>query len=188
MALPDSIRAGDTLTWIQTAGVDLAGDPVDSGTWTLTVYFRNGSAGETAAGVARSDGGWDLELTAAETAALAAGRWDWQALAVNGAEKVTLGSGSITVLQSLAFSGSPTSYDGRSEAEVELAEVRAAIRALITKGAMQYSIGSRSYTALDLGKLTARESQLKAIVAREKAAARVAAGMGDPRDLFVRFG
>jgi hypothetical protein len=33
-----------------------------------------------------------------------------------------------------------------------------------------------------------RESQLKAIVAREKAAEKVAAGLGDPRSLYVRFG
>lgn len=33
-----------------------------------------------------------------------------------------------------------------------------------------------------------REAQLKAIVAREKAAEKVAAGLGDPRNLFVRFG
>ena len=67
------------------------------------------------------------------------------------------------------------------------AEVQTAIRALVSRGAQAYTIGSRSYTALDLGRLTARESQLKAIVAREKAAERVAAGLGDSRDLFVRF-
>ena len=56
------------------------------------------------------------------------------------------------------------------------------------KGAKQYTIGNRSFTAIDLAQLMEREAQLKAIVARERAAEKVAAGLGDPRNLFVRFG
>jgi hypothetical protein len=41
---------------------------------------------------------------------------------------------------------------------------------------------------MDVGKLMERESHLKGVVAREKAADRIAAGLGDPRNLFVRFG
>jgi hypothetical protein len=187
MALPSTVRAGDTLQWIEPPGVDAGGDVADSASWTLTVYFRKGAAADTATGTARTDGGWDLELTATETGALAAGRWDWQSLAVNGSESITLRSGSITVLQSLAYTGTPATFDGRSQAETDLEQVQAAIRALMVRGAQQYSIGSRSFTALQLPQLIQRESQLKAIVAREKAAARVAAGLGDPRNLFVRF-
>lgn len=156
--------------------------------WALNVYFRKAAAGITAVGAERSDGGWNLTLTAATTAGMAAGEWQWQAVTSKGAASTTLAAGRLEVLPSLAYSGTPSSFDGRSEAEIELAEVRAAIRALITKGATQYTIGSRSFTAIDLGKLTERESQLRAIVAREKAAARVAAGLGDPRNCFVRFG
>ena len=92
------------------------------------------------------------------------------------------------MLASLAYTGTPATFDGRSEAEVELAEVRAAIRGLITGGVAQYTIGTRTATKLDLPKLMERESNLKAIVARERAAARLAAGLGDPRNLLVRFG
>lgn len=187
MALPATIRAGDTLTWIELPGVDSAGDEVDSTSWTLTVYFRKGAAADTATGVARADGGWDLELTAAETGALAAGRWDWQALATSGSDAVTLRSGSITVLQSLAYSGTPATFDGRSQAEIDLEAVQVAIRTIVAGGVTQYSIGTRQATKIDLGTLMQREAQLKAEVAREKAAARVAAGLGDPRNLFVRF-
>ena len=51
----------------------------------------------------------------------------------------------------------------------------------------QYSIGNRSYTSNDLGLLMQREAQLKAIVARERAAEKIAQGLGDPRNVFVRF-
>ena len=187
MALPSTVRAGDTLTWIEPPGVDAGGDVADSASWTLTTYFRKGAAADTATGTARTDGGWDLELTATETGALAAGRWDWQSLAVNGSESITLRSGSITVLQSLAYTGTPATFDGRSQAETDLEAVQVAIRTIVSGGVSQYSIGSRQATKIDLGKLMQREAQLKAIVAREKAAARVAAGRGDPRNLFVRF-
>jgi len=36
--------------------------------------------------------------------------------------------------------------------------------------------------------LMEREAQLKAIVARERAAEKVAAGLGNPHSLYVRFG
>jgi hypothetical protein len=172
------------LTWSE-AGV---GTVNASTGWALNVYFRKDAAGITAVGAADGAGGWDLELTATVTGAMAAGVWDWQAVATKGAASTTLDAGRLTILASLAYTGTPSSFDGRSEAEVELAEVRAAIRAIVVRGAAQYTIGSRSYSSLDLGRLTERESQLRAIVAREKAAARVSAGLGDPRNCFVRFG
>jgi hypothetical protein len=116
-----------------------------------------------------------------------AGAWVAQVVATQGAERLTLAASSVTVLADLAYTGTPGAFDGRSAAEVELAEVRAAIRALITKGAASYAIGSRNYTALDLGRLTARESQLRGIVAREQAAAALANGRADARNVFVRF-
>ena len=184
MSIPEQHRAGDTLTWVESA----AGAVSSTDGWALNVYFRKAAAGITAAGTARGDGGWDLALTSTTTGTMAAGEWQWQAVATKAAASTTVDAGRLQILPGLAYTGTPSTFDGRSEAETELAEVRAAIRALITKGAQQYTIGSRSFSALDLGKLTERESQLKAIVAREKAAARVAAGLGDPRNVFVRFG
>jgi len=172
------------LEWTEAA----AGAVSSADGWALSVFYRLGSAGITAVGAARTDGGWDLTLTASTTTAMATGEWQWQAVASKGSVSTTLDAGRLQILPSLAYTGTPAAFDGRSETEIELAEVRAAIRLLITNRSAQYTIGSRSFTALDLGKLTERESQLKAIVAREKAAARVAAGLGDPRNCFVRFG
>jgi hypothetical protein len=184
VSIPGQHRAGDTLEWIEAA----AGAVSSADGWALNVYLRKAAAGITAVGAARTDGGWDLTLTATTTAAMGTGEGQWQAVASKDAASTTLDAGRLQILPSLVYSDTPAAFDGRSEAEIELAEVRAAIRALITKGAQQYTIGSRSFSALDLGKLTERESQLRAIVAREKAAARVAAGLGDPRNVFVRFG
>lgn len=176
------------MEWVELPGVDSIGDVVDSAAWSLVVYLRKGTAGATATGTARDDGGWDLALSATQTGALAAGRWDWQALATNGAAKATLRTGSILVEQSLAYTGTPGTFDGRSQAEQDLEAVQLAIRTIVSGGVTQYSIGTRAATKLDLGRLMERESKLKAIVAREKAAARLAAGLGDPRNLLIRFG
>jgi len=52
---------------------------------------------------------------------------------------------------------------------------------------LQYTIGSRSFTKLDLGELMERESKLKAEVKREQMADLIANGLGNPHNLFVRF-
>ncbi len=169
--------------------MDLSGAAATSATWTLTSYLRTNTAAEgaTVVGTARSDGGWDMAITATTTGGFDAGEWQWQTRISSGATVITIGAGSTTVLASLSYAGSPDAFDGRSQAQQDLDAVQAAIRAIISKGSKQYTIGSRSYTAQDLGLLMQREAQLKAIVAREKAAEKVAAGLGDPRNLFVRF-
>lgn len=190
MNIPATITAGDSVEWI-----DAAVDPASSPDWSLTYYLRTSTAsqGATVSGTADGGGGWSLAIAAATTAAFAAGRWYWQAQAAYGSQLVTLGSGTLQVLSSLVYTGTPAAVDGRSEAEQDLEAVRTAIRTVVAGGVSQYSVGSfgvagRSATKLDLGKLMERESYLKTIVARERAAEKVAAGLGDPRNLFVRFG
>lgn len=190
MTVPAEITAGSTLQWIEPPGTDPAGDAATSASWTLTITFRTNTAGEgaTVTGTARADGGWDVALSAALTGAWDAGTWYWQRKITSGSDVVVNGSGTTTVVALLDYTGDPTAFDGRSQAEKDLDAVQAAIRSLVSKNAKQYSIGSRSYTSQDLGQLMQREAQLKAIVARERAAERVAQGLGDPMNMFVRFG
>ena len=189
MTVPATIRAGDTVAWVEPAALDLDGNAATSAAWTFTTFLRFNAASEgaTVTGTARADGGWDMAITATTSAAFDTGVWSWQSRITSGATVITVGSGSVEVLASLSYAGSPAAFDGRSQAEVELDEVRAAIRKIINKTAKIIVIGIRRYEAADLGQLIQRESQLKAIVAREKAAEKVAAGLGDPRSLYVRF-
>lgn len=177
------------MTWVEPAAVDRNGAAATSAAWTLTSYLRTNTASEgaTVVGTARSDGGWDMAISATTTGGFDAGEWSWQTRISSGATVRTVGAGTTVVVASLSYAGAPDAFDGRSQAEQDLDAVQAAIRAIISKGSKQYSIGSRSYTAQDLGVLMQREAQLKAIVARERAAEKVAAGLGDPRNLFVRF-
>jgi len=188
VTVPAEIVAGTTVTWIERPA-SVNDTPAQSDIWTLQVSFRTNVSGEgaTAAGSARSDGGWDVSLSASTTETWTSGTWYWEKRITSGAVVVVIGSGTTEVLPSLTFTGDPTAFDGRSQAEQDLDAVQAAIRAIISKGAKQYSIGNRSYTANDLNVLMQRESQLKAIVARERAAEKIAQGLGDPRNVFVRF-
>lgn len=189
MGIPAAIRAGDTASWVQPAAIDLLGNPLTAAEWALTTFLRFNAASEaiTVVGSARSDGGWDNSVAAATTAGMNAGTWYWQSQATSGATVITLGAGSLTVEPSLAYTGTATAFDGRSQAEQDLEAVQSAIRGIIAGKSKYYMIGTRQFTALDLPALMERESQLKAIVARERAAESLAAGLGNPRRMFVRF-
>lgn len=191
MKIPSTIQAGDTVSWVDASTTDTLGNELSSATWTLTYYLRFNAASEgaTVVGSARSDGGWDFTVSAGTTAGFDAGTWYWQALATSGSDKLTLGAGTLTVKASLSYTGTAGAFDGRTQTEKDLDAVQAAIRSIISGGAVQqYSIGSRSVSKMRLEDLLMLESKLKAEVNRERAAEKVAAGLGNPGTMFVRFG
>lgn len=189
MGIPAAITAGDSVAWKLAATTDALGNPISSPSWGVTYFLRMNTAGEGASIVGTDDtgGGWSFAISAATTAGFNAGTWYWQAQATDGSSTITIGTGSLTVQPSLAYSGAPGAFDGRSQAEQDLEAVQSAIRGIIAGKSKYYMIGSRQFTALDLPSLMERESQLKAIVARERAAESLAAGLGNPRRMFVRF-
>ena len=189
MRIPPTIRAGDTITWRDDAAVDYLGDAVTSATYSLTYYLRTNTASEGATVTGSAYGtGWQLAISATTSAAFDAGTWYWQAIAGSGATKITLGSGQLTVLAALNYTGTPGALDGRSQAQQDLDAVSAAIRSMISGGGVQkYSIGNRSVEKMSLADLLTLESRLKAEVARERKAELIANGLGNPHAMFVRF-
>jgi hypothetical protein len=187
--IPAQIRAGDTVKWRDDAAADTLGNAVTSGTWTLTYYLRTNTASEGATVVGTAYGqGWELTIAAATSAGFDAGQWFWQAIATAGSDKLTLGSGQLEVLAALNYTGTPGAFDGRSQAEKDLAAVQSAIRAIIAGGAVaEYTIGSRRLKKMEMADLITLESKLKSEVKREQAAALQAQGLGNPHNLFVRF-
>lgn len=189
MKIPAQIRAGDTIKWRDDASVDNLGNEISSSTWTLTYFLRTNTASEgaTVVGVAYGTG-WEFTIAAATSAGFDAGDWYWQAQATSGSDKVTLGAGQLQVLAALSYTGTPGAVDGRSQAQQDLDAVQAAIRSLISGGAVQqYSIAGRSLSRYALADLMALESKLKAEVKREQMAELIANGLGNPHNLFVRF-
>lgn len=192
MAIPPSITSGVDAVWTDAETVDVFGEAVTSTTHTLVYYFRLNSVGEgvTATSVAYNSG-WKTTLSAAVTGTMSpSDSWYFQAIATNISDSTTLeySRGQIEVQASLAYAGTPGAFDGRSQAEQDLDAVKAAIRSLISGGAVaEYRIGNRNLKRYDLSELIELESRLKSIVARENKAKLIASGLGDPHNLYVRF-
>ena len=191
MNIPAQIRAGDTVKWRDDAAADTLGNAVTSASYGLTYYLRTNSTheGATVVGVAYGSG-WEFTITAATSDGFDAGQWFWQAVATAtvGGEVTTLGAGQLTVQPGLDYTGQPSAFDGRSQAEKDLAAVQSAMRAIIAGGAVaEYTIGSRRLKKMEMADLITLESKLKSEVKREQAAALQAQGLGNPHNLFVRF-
>lgn len=188
MKIPAIIRAGDTIKWRDDASVDNLGNQITSTDYTLTYWLRTNTASEGASVVGTAYGtGWEFTIAANVSSGFDAGQWYWQAIASKTGSVITLGAGQLQVLPVLSYAATPGAFDGRSQAQIDLDAVQAAIRAIISGQAKQYSIGNRSFTKLDLSELMERESRLKTDVKREQMAELIANGLGNPRNLFVRF-
>lgn len=191
MNIPATIRRGDTVKWRDDAGRDNLGNPISSGAgWALTYYirFNRNNHGATAVGTAYGQG-WEFTLSSATTDGFHADDTGyWQAVATKAGEKITLGAGQFQVDENLFYTGTPAAVDDRSQSQKDLDAVQAAIRAMISGGAVaEYSIGSRRLKKMEMADLLALESSLKAAVKREQAAQLHANGLGNPHNLFVRF-
>jgi hypothetical protein len=182
---------GDTVKWRDDASADVFGNAITStGGWTLTYYirFNRNNHGATAVGSAYGSG-WEFTLSSATTGGFHEDDTGyWQAVATKAGESITLGAGQFEVDPNLYYTGTPAAVDNRSQAQIDLDAVQAAIRAMVSGGAVaEYSIGSRRLKKMALADLMQLESSLKAEVKREQAASLIANGLGNPHNLFVRF-
>lgn len=184
MNVPALIYAGDTVKWNEPATPDYN----SAAGWTATFYLRHSTGGEHFAslvGVADGAGGWNFTISATQSALLDEnGHW-WQITVSKDAERFTLGTGTLSVKANIPTTNT---FDGRTQAQIDLDAVRAAMRAIVTGGATQeYSIGNRSLKKMAMADLIALETKLKADVAREARADRLAKGMNSGRAVYVRF-
>ena len=192
MNIPKKIYAGQTIKWREDAFVGPLNESITSGTgnWTLTYFLRTNTTHEGHQVVGTSYGtGWEFTISATDSADFDAGDWYVFAEATKGSEKFPLGNARIEVFSTYTYASDaqPGAFDGRTQAEKDLDAVTTAIRAIIADKAAEYSIGNRTFKRVDLAELRMRESQLKAIVVRERKAAMIANGLGDPHSLYVRF-
>ena len=190
MTFPNEIRVGDYVQWRIPASQDVFGNSISSPDWSVVYYLRTntGPLGATISSSAFNDG-FQFTIASNVTATFTAGTWFYQAVAnKSGAEKQTIYTGQFKVLESLEYSGTAVNYDGRSQVEKDLATIQAAIRNIISGGAIQeYKIGTRTAKKYELSELIQLESRYKAELVREKQAEMIANGLGNPRATFVRF-
>jgi len=188
--LPIIITAGTTIEWVDEATTAGINKTISSPDWTLEYYLRTNTAseGHTATGTQYSNSsGWQFSISATDSAGFAAGNWFWVARAFKSSDVFEIGSGELEVKQNLQYTGTPSAIDNRSQNEIDLDAVTAAIRAIIADKAAKYSIGGRSFERINLPELRAREAELKARVFSEKRYSLKSQGLGDPKNLYVRF-
>ena len=185
MTIPALIYAGDTVKWNQ-PGTDLY---TSTGGWAATFVLRHqtGNDSLTLTGVSDGAGGWDFTITATQSAGLHPETHWWQSVVAKAAERFTLGTGSVIVAANMPASGN--TYDGRSQAQIDLDALRAEMRARISGGSVQeYSIGNRSLKKMPMPDLIALETKLKADVVLENRRKRLAEGLDSGRTTYIRFG
>jgi len=173
--IPTELRAGDTWKWQSSYADYSAADG-----WALTTAFRGANSLDVT-GVADGSG-WISTGAAADTGELTAGRYSWTSKVSLDGETFTVASGTLDVLPDL--SAVATAYDGRTDAEKQLAAAESALTSLLSKQHASVSIGDQSYTLQDLEKLMTVRDRLREQVAAEK---RKANG-GKGRRILVEFG
>lgn len=176
--IPAQFHAGDTVEWS-----DSSFNGKSAAAYALT-YALRGPVNLTFTGVAAGDG-WDVTITAAQSATMPPGDYTWQAYLTESGKRYTVGSGKVSVLANIATQ--VVGYDGRTQIEKDLDAVKEAIRSRLAGDAtVEYTIGNRSLKKEPLSALLSLRTQLESDVAREKQAKRLSDGTG--RSVFVRFG
>ena len=194
MKIPLIVNAGDSVGWSEVAFSDpVLGQITASGGWSLTFSFRGtqGAGGLDLVGTAAGSG-WSFALTPAQSAALNSGSavavWSWQAYATKAAARLTVGTGVLRARPNLAGLAATAAFDGRSQAEQDLAAVRAELQSRVSGGlTVEYSIGARSLKKEPVAALLELEGRCLRIIRRERKAQAAANGLGNPGRFAVRF-
>jgi hypothetical protein len=185
--IPAEFFQGDSVAWHDAAIRSRDGQSITSPDWVLTYYFGGPTIFEVVG--TPNGGGWDLALSPAETAAMtpsATPNYAWQAVATSGAQRITVGSGTTRTVQT--FDGATGAVDTRSQDEIDLAAVQAAIRARVAGGAIaEYAIGSRRLRNEGMSELLKLEGVIKARIRRSRRRQSIANGQGDPTISYVSF-
>jgi hypothetical protein len=185
--IPAEFFQGYSVSWTDSAITARDGQRITSPDWALTYYF----AGPTVFNIvgSPSGGAWDFDLSPGETAAMTAAdtpNYAWQAVATNGAQKITIGTGQSRAVQNLA--SATAGFDPRTQDEIDLAAVEAAIRARIAGGAVaEYSIGSRRLRNEGMTELRALAKEIKLRIRRARRRESINNGGGDPFVSYVSF-
>lgn len=179
--IPAELVAGDTWEWTRDVSATYP-----ASTWSAVYYLEN-AAGTIAIPASASGDLFSVSVAAADTAAYRPGRYRWRLAVTSGAVRKIAESGWTEVEANPAAAGF---LDVRSHCRRMLEAVEAALEKRATDDQLDLlssSLGSRS-AARDIGKLVELRSQYQLEVKAEDAKERLAAGLGNPRRVFVRFG
>jgi len=181
----EELIAGDTLDFIDSVPEY---PPADGWTLKYQLIPRFTTPTQAPITITASTSGTDYRVQAAAgiTTGWKPGAYSWARWVEKaGPIRQSLGAGQIIIKTdpALAVQG----YDGRSDARRRLDEVETAIDALASGAVKAYTIGTRSMTKQDLPDMIVWRDRLAAEVASENAAAAMASGAPNPRNVGIRF-
>lgn len=172
----NELTAGTTLDF----ATEVAAWPATDG-WTLTYYLRGPAALDL---VGTTEGAnYRITIPAATTTNWTVGTYAWEARVSKAGVVNKVASGTLTVLKNLA-AALTAAYDARSTAQKILDAVESLLAGFTD--VEEYAIAGRSLKRMSRVELLEARQQLKAEVASEGVAAALAAGLPNPRRLYVR--
>jgi hypothetical protein len=149
-AIPERFAAGTTVEYTKS----FSEYPADQG-WAVTLWLA-GPSGATSFAGTPTGSSFAFALTAALTAGLIAGGYEWKEVASKSGKKYTADSGKVELLPDIEAAGAG---DLQSFAEKMIAVIKAEIQRRVTGGMQSYQIHGRAavlYTLDDLHKLLAK--------------------------------
>lgn len=149
--IPDAFAAGTTVTYTRA----YADYPANAG-WGATLYLAGASLFSVAGSA--SGASFVYTLTAAQTALLTAGNYQWREVVSKGTEKYIADSGVVQIEPDItaATAGSMQTFE-----ELELARVEEVLSGRTTGDVESYQVGNRAMTKIPHKELRAYRAELK---------------------------
>ncbi|TRZ51087.1 hypothetical protein D4S03_05635 [bacterium] len=175
--IPETIFAGDSLSWTESAG------EYPAPTWTMRYAIRGASKLNLVSTPAGTDHKFSVPYWSTY---LQPGIYAWQSYVtdVTGARH-TIASGSIHIRTNLV--AQDVGFDGRSHAQKVLDAIEATMEGRASKAQGSVQINNRQIQYLKPEELVKWRSFYKAEVAREKTAEKVAQGEEPGNRILTRF-
>lgn len=173
--IPTEIRAGDTLSFTRT----LSDYPASAG-WSLSYVLINASGKITLSSTPDADV-HSFTVAAGDTASYSPGDYKFVSFIIKNTTRHTVDQGSVTILPDLI---SETVMDGRSHAEICLANIETVLAGKATADNYSYSIAGRSLSKYSWEELIAARNYYRVEVGKEK---RKASGKTQTNLIKMRF-
>lgn len=180
-AVPSAVYAGDSLLW----EIGLENYPASDG-WVLTYNFRkeNGSTIQFAS--TPNGANHYFSVSASITAGWTPGVYLGTSKVTRGVQSFTTWRGQIEILPDL--SQQSDNYDTRSHAKKCLDAINAVLEGKATRDVMQTTIAGQSVGRMSWSEITAAKSYFQDLVDGESAAESAVNGLGNRRNILIRFG
>ena len=175
---PLTVTAGDLVTWTKSFDEYPTADG-----WVLSYALTN-SAGKISITGTTSGSLHLISVAAATTASWSAGSYLMQGYATKGSERYIVFSGNIIVAPNLA---AQTTYDGRSHARKCLDAIEAVLESRAGKEVQTWSGLEQSFSLIPNSELIKLRDRYLVEYQAEQAASNIARGLGNKRNVFVRF-